>query len=106
MENNLEEVQSQVAEDLDVDVTAKNIHAYMLGKLKPLEAKVYQLLYIEHVSEIEIAKIMGYKTNEQGRNPGYKRIKNIKTEIIKTVKQGLYDGSINIVNHSNIYGSQ
>ena len=44
---------------------------------------IYQLLFIENKTEEEVAKKMGYRTNEKGRKAGYKQIKNLK----KTFKQ-------------------
>ena len=64
--------------------------------LKPIEWKVYKYLYIENKSEEEAAKLMGYKTNEQGRSPGYKQIKNIKRIIVQKVKASIEDGTIDI----------
>ena len=39
---------------------------------------------------------MGYKTNEQGRNPGYKQIKNVQKRIITKAKKLLEKGEIDI----------
>ena len=64
--------------------------------LKPIEWKVYELIYIKHKSEEEAAKSMGYRTTEKGRSPGYKQIKNIKRTIIKKVKINIENGSIDI----------
>ena len=36
------------------------------------------MLYVDHMDEIEVAKIMGYKTSEKGRKAGYKQLKNLK----------------------------
>ena len=55
------------------------LHQVMLNKLKPLERRVYELLYIENKSEEEVAEIMNYTTSEKGRPKGYKHIKNIKS---------------------------
>ena len=44
---------------------------------------IYQMLFIENKTEEEVAKKMGYRTNEKGRKAGYKQIKNLK----KTFKQ-------------------
>ena len=41
------------------------------------------MLFIENKTEEEVAKKMGYRTNEKGRKAGYKQIKNLK----KTFKQ-------------------
>ena len=48
-------------------------------------------------SETEVAALMGYKTSEKNRSPGYKQIKNIKKSIIEKVKKTLFDGDIDIV---------
>ena len=39
---------------------------------------VYELLFIKHIDEEEVAQKMGYKTSEKGRKAGYKQIKNLK----------------------------
>ncbi len=52
------------------------------GKLKDIltkyEYKVYVLLFVEHKSKDEIAKIMGYKSSEKNRQMGYRRILGIE----------------------------
>lgn len=42
--------------------------------------KVYRMLFVEHLPEGDVAKEMGYKTNEHGRRAGYKQIKNLKKQ--------------------------
>ena len=64
--------------------------------LKPLEWKIYDLLYIKNLDENEVAKEMGYKTSEANRSPGYKQIKNIKKSIIKKVKKTLGNEEIDL----------
>ena len=59
----------------------------MKKELKPIEWRVYNLLYIQNKTENEVAKEMGYVTSEKNRQPGYKQIKNIKKAIIKKAKQ-------------------
>jgi hypothetical protein len=58
----------------------------MKGKITNVEWKVYNYLYIENKDEIETAKLMGYKTSEKNRSPGYKQIKKIKNKIYKLAK--------------------
>ena len=36
------------------------------------------MLFFEEKPEEEVAKFMGYKTNEKNRKAGYKQIKNLK----------------------------
>ena len=68
----------------------------MQGILKPIEWKVYNYLYIENKTEEEAARLMGYKTNEKGRSPGYKQIKNIKRIIVQKVRESIENGAIDI----------
>ena len=69
----------------------------MKANLKSAEWKIYQALYINNMSEEEAATLMGYKTNEKNRVPGYKQIKNVKKSIIQKVKKMLKDGEIEIL---------
>ena len=69
----------------------------MKSNLKTAEWKIYQALYIDNMSEEEAATLMGYKTNEKNRVPGYKQIKNVKKSIIQKVKKMLKDGEIEIL---------
>ena len=68
----------------------------MQSTLKPLEWKVYNFLYIQGYSEEKTAKLMGYKTTERNRSPGYKQIKNIKKSIIDKVKKCLKNDEIDL----------
>ena len=63
---------------IDYAVNIEKLHLRMREKLTVVEYKVYNLLYIENKDEIETAKLMGYKTSEKNRSPGYKQIKKIK----------------------------
>jgi hypothetical protein len=65
--------------------------------LKPLEWQVYEGLFIQHKDESQMAKELGYISNEKGRDPGYKQIKNIRKIIIVKVKQCLANGDIDII---------
>ncbi len=49
---------------------------------------------MEYKTEEEVAKLMGYRTSEKNRIPGYKQIKNIKKSIITKVKKVLSRGDI------------
>jgi hypothetical protein len=85
-------------EDLtNIERTAKNIHHKMIQVLKPIEWKFYNLVYIQHKTEEEAAKIMGYRTSEKNRSAGYKQVKNLKKSIMSKVKKYLYSGEIDIV---------
>ena len=72
----------------------EKLNVKMESSLKPAEWKIYKALYIDNMSEEDAATLMGYKTNEKNRVPGYKQIKNVKKSIIQKVKKMLNDGEI------------
>ena len=96
LENHSQEVYNQSENKIDLNENIYRVHKKMQEILKPLEWKVYNYLYIENKTEEEAAKLMGYKTNEQNRSPGYKQIKNIKRTIIQKVKDNIDNGNIDI----------
>jgi len=96
LENHTQEVHNIIEDEIDIEKAAKNIHAKMRQVLKPIEWKFYDLYYIQHKSEEESAKLMGYKTNEKNRKIGYKQVKNLKKSIMIKVKKLLYNGDVDI----------
>jgi RNA polymerase sigma factor (sigma-70 family) len=84
------------SQSLDIERSASILHKKMEEVLKPHEWKIYQCLYIKHMSELEAAKKMGYKTSEDNRSPGYKQIKNVKKRIIIKVKELLANDEVDI----------
>lgn len=89
-------VKSQESQHFDYETNIKIFNEKIKEILKPHEYKIYYLLFIENKTEVEVAKEMGYKTNEQGRNPGYKQIKNVQKRIITKAKKLLEKGEIDI----------
>ena len=83
--------------DVNFESSIKNVHEKMKSVLKPYEWKFYQLIYIEHRSEEEAAKSMGYRTSEKNRQIGYKQVKNIKKSILEKAKKYIYNGDIDII---------
>jgi hypothetical protein len=76
---------------IDYDSKTTSFHEAMKGKLSAIDWRVYSLLYVENLDEIEAAKVMGYKTSEKNRSPGYKQIKKIKNKIYKIARQILLE---------------
>lgn len=64
----------------DIVDAEKKLHAEMEKVLGTRQYKVYKLLYVDHLDEVDVAKEMGYKTSESGRKAGYKQIKNLKKQ--------------------------
>ena len=83
-------------QNINLEKSASNLHKKMEKVLKPHEWKIYVLLYIDHLSELEAAKEMGYKTSEKNKSPGYKQIKNVKKKIITKAKELVNSGEVDI----------
>lgn len=94
LENHSREVYDMTLKNVDIEVAAERLHEKMRFILKPNEWKIYEALYIEHKTEDQAAQLMGYRTSEKNRPPGYKQIKNIKKSIIQKVKKLLGKGEI------------
>jgi len=56
----------------------------MKKELSELHYKAYYMLFFERTGEEEVAKLMGYKTNEKKRKAGYRQVKNLKKLFLKT----------------------
>ena len=78
-------------QDIDYEQSLEKFTIKMKECLTPLEWKVYESLYIKNLTEIETAQIMGYKTSEKNRSPGYKQIKKVKNKIISISKNIVKD---------------
>jgi RNA polymerase sigma factor (sigma-70 family) len=96
LEDHAQEVFNQPSDSLDLEKAGEKLHAEMKNHLRPIEWTVYKHLYVLNKDEQELAKVMGYKTTEKNRAPGYKQIKNLKKSIIKKVKRVLDKGEIDL----------
>jgi DNA-directed RNA polymerase specialized sigma24 family protein len=82
---------------LDMENMAGALHERMKRVLKPNEWIVYEALFIENKEEHEVSALLGFKSNEKNRKPGYKQIKNIRKKIIEKVKKTLDKGDIDFL---------
>ena len=96
LENHEQEVFNLQGQEGNLQGNIEKIHEKMKNNLKPLEWKVYKLLYIENLTEEQAAKKMGYKTSEKNRSPGYKQIKNLQKNIILKAKKFIKRGDVDI----------
>jgi len=74
----------------NIDLAIKSVQVHLKEELSERYYLIYEMLFIHNKTEDEVAKQLGYKTNEQGRKAGYKQIKNIKKtlkeKVIKIIK--------------------
>tara|TARA_R110000824_G_scaffold90172_1_gene220481 strand:+ start:1812 stop:2513 length:702 start_codon:yes stop_codon:yes gene_type:complete len=96
LENHKQEVFQMSMETMNFDAKSEQLHEKMKEILKPIEWKLYDLLYIQFKSDEEASKSMGYKSAEKNRAPGYKQLKNIKKTILEKVKKVLYSGEVDL----------
>jgi RNA polymerase sigma factor (sigma-70 family) len=96
LENHTQEVFNLVTDSSDVEGAVERFHEKIKKFLKPNEWKVYEASYIQNKTLEEIAGIMGYKTTEKNRMPGYKQIKNIQKAILIKAKRIMEKGEIDI----------
>lgn len=87
IEHHLSEFKTQPDDDIDIMVAADVLHQKMKVILRPLEWRIYYMVYIQNRSDDWVANKMGYKTGEAGRRNGYKRIRQLKRIIISKVKK-------------------
>lgn len=73
--------------NFDITRQVELLHEKMKEQLSPMQYKVYKYLYIEGKDDDEVAKLMGYKTTEKNRFPGYKQIPNMRKLIIEKAKK-------------------
>jgi RNA polymerase sigma factor (sigma-70 family) len=89
-------VDTSYQDSIDIDKFKLDLDEKMKKFLKPLEWKLYEMLYIKKMTEKQAAKKMGYKSTEENRNPGYKQIKNMQKAIIKKIKINIHNGGIDV----------
>ena len=96
IENHPQEIREISDATVDISNQITNFHNRMREILRPQEFLVYESLFIFHEDESIVAKKLGYISNEKGRTPGYKQIKNIRKQIIIKAKKSLKEGDIDI----------
>tara|TARA_B100000073_G_C23619249_1_gene527790 strand:+ start:173 stop:544 length:372 start_codon:yes stop_codon:yes gene_type:complete len=69
----------QIAQDVfNIDHATHKLHIEMRKVLPVKQYEIYDMLFIQHMEEEDVAKALGYKSNEKGRKAGYKQIKNLR----------------------------
>ena len=71
----------------DISRATISLHIRIKAALTSKHYLVYKMLFIDGISEEEVARILGYKSNEKGRKAGYKQIKNLKNQYKKLAKK-------------------
>ena len=96
IESHTQEVFDMPSSYNNTDINMNKIHLSMRKVLKPLELKIYNLMFVDGFDEEQAAIKMGYKTNEKFRKPGYTTISKARKSIIAKYKIERENGNIEI----------
>lgn len=78
IENHQYEIHAREDEYVDLDYATKKLSLELQKRLSQKQFTAFKMLFMENNSEEEVAKFLGYKTNEKKRTAGYKQIKNLR----------------------------
>ena len=78
MEGHINEVNEKRDSFLNLESATTKLSAEMKTHLSERHFNAFKMMYIENKTDEQIAKYLGFKTNEKKRSAGYKQIKNLK----------------------------
>jgi len=87
LENHTNEAESKVGDFTDVSIAKNKIDEHIKKKLRPIEYRLYTLLYIDNLSEKDAGLKMEYKQTNKDRGPGYQQIAKMKAKILSAAKE-------------------
>lgn len=87
LENHQVEVDRKHDSGMSFDEPIQRLNTLMEQNLSVIHYQAYIMLFFENKTEEEVAKFMGYKSNEKNRAAGYKQIKNIKKMLKEKAKE-------------------
>jgi RNA polymerase sigma factor (sigma-70 family) len=87
LENHSQEVFNLQSHNCDYQKAEERLHIEMKKKLKENEWVVYQLMYIENLTDVQIAKKMRWVSGETGRKQGYGNIARLKKIFIQKARK-------------------
>lgn len=87
MENHLLEVFEMPDNSIDIPRALKIIEEHLKTVLSIKEMKVFTLIYMKGLSDLEVAAAMGFEATEKNRKPGYSRISQINRKILEKVRE-------------------
>ena len=87
MENHIYEIHEKKDNFLDLDSATIRLSEEKRPHLSTRHFNAFKMLFINNCTEEEVAKYLGFKTNEKKRSAGYKQIKNLKKIFHEKAKQ-------------------
>lgn len=96
IEDHSHEINNLSTEPCDIAKASASLHEKMKKILKPIEWKVYSLLYIQNKTEEYICKNLNFKYDKKAKTTYNKQLRNIQKNIIKKAKECLSNGEIDL----------
>lgn len=96
IEDHSHEINNQSIEECDIAKASVSLHEKMKKILKPIEWRVYDLLYVQNKTEEYICKNLNFKYDKKAKTTYNKQLRNIQKTIIKKAKECLFNGEIDI----------
>lgn len=94
MEGHINEVNEKRDSFLNLESATAKLSAEMKTHLGERHFNAFKMMYIENKTDEQIAKYLGFKTNEKKRSAGYKQIKNLKKIFQARARQIIQDRDI------------
>ncbi len=86
-ENHQQEISEMPDTSINTERAIQTIYEHMKTQLRPIELRVFEMIYIRHMDDDEVAKEMGYMAGENNRKPGYSRLSQIRRTIVNKVRE-------------------
>jgi len=94
LENHIYEAQEQRDNFFDLEKATDKLSKEMRPHLSARHFNAFRMLFVDKSSEEDVAKYLGFKTNERKRSAGYKQIKNLKKLFQAKAKEIIEKGDI------------
>lgn len=78
IENHTQEVSNMASDFLDIDYAKRVIDEKIKGKLNTFEFSIYEMLFIQNMSEEQVGEKLKYKRPTNSSCPGYQTISKLK----------------------------
>jgi RNA polymerase sigma factor (sigma-70 family) len=97
IENSYNEINNLQSNEIDYDRASDNLHAEIKKVLTISEWRIYECLYIKHLSEEETSQKLGLKPSKgMGTLIDHKRIRQVKKIIISKVNKIVYVDKVDL----------
>lgn len=82
------------AKHIDYSSSFERMNNFIKKQLSKQHWEIYQMMYIECLSDKDIAKKLNLKTNEKGRNPGYNHLLSMRKKFAALARKVVYENDI------------